>query len=111
MSFSSNNQCPVGISVPIPGSILALLSASVLKTATGVVTNVSVAPSSSWYFSLSPFESIMLGLIVLKVKELHIAFNVAIKRSSSVVAFELFFRLSSPVVIYIDQVINVKLES
>lgn len=67
-------QCPVqsspfsfggGLST---GAMAILASSMSAPTSVqGMIDNISVAPSTSWYFALTPFESIMLGIIVLKV--------------------------------------------
>ncbi|CAG7728096.1 unnamed protein product, partial [Allacma fusca] len=50
--------------LPIPFLILV----NAVKNAQSILaTNISVSPTSGWYFALSPFESILLGLIVLKL--------------------------------------------
>ncbi|CAL8109983.1 unnamed protein product [Orchesella dallaii] len=71
------SQCPVRSDVCFPSPLmkmgqastaLALLLSSGSMTPTkAMFSNISVAPSSSWYFSLTPFESILLGMIVLKL--------------------------------------------
>lgn len=76
-------QCPIGpidtcrslpsspiIKLGQASTALAMLIASESMTPTptqAMINNISVAPSNAWYFSLTPFESILLGLIVLKV--------------------------------------------
>ncbi len=78
--FPMMGQCSASLDVcyssPFPGkfgqasAVLAMMLSSESMTSTNaMISNISVAPSSSWYFSLSPFESIMLGMIVLKVNQ------------------------------------------
>jgi hypothetical protein len=49
-------------------AIALLLSTSMSPSSVhGMIDNISVAPSTSWYFALTPFESIMIGILILKV--------------------------------------------
>ncbi|CAG7716533.1 unnamed protein product [Allacma fusca] len=59
-------QCGLERTDLLPLPFLLLVNA--VKEAQSVLaTNISVSPSSGWYFALSPFESILIGLIVLKL--------------------------------------------
>ncbi len=73
-------QCPVqsspfsfGISRigGVSSAAMALMVSSSMSRVQGMIDNISVAPSTSWYFALTPFESIMLGIIVLKVRQIY----------------------------------------
>jgi len=50
---------------PILGAMAMFLTAPTAA----MINNISVAPSTSWFFALSPFESILLGLVILQVTQ------------------------------------------
>jgi hypothetical protein len=79
-SLGLSYQCPASIGgggglgrLSAAGSVSSSAMALLLSTSMspssvhGMIDNISVAPSTSWYFALTPFESIMIGILILKV--------------------------------------------